>query len=195
MPAPGPADSDAPDDLVVTGVSIPIPEPFGADLQQRRRSYGDPLEAVTPAHVTLLGPTPVPRADLSAFRRHLVRAAESVEPFTMVLRGTGTFRPVSDVVFVQVAHGISRCEQLERTIRSGRWRQTLAFPYHPQVTVAHKVPGPALDRAFDDLAHFTATFEVDAFLLYHQDGDGAWVPEQTFALGAAAAGPANGEDR
>lgn len=184
MPAPGPSESSGSGDLVVTGVSIPVPAPYGDDLQRRRRSYGDPLADVTPAHVTLLGPTEIRRDELPAFRQHLAATAAAVQPFTMVLRGTGTFRPVSDVVFVQVAHGISRCEQLERAIRSGPWRQKLTFPYHPHVTVAHKVPGPALDRAFEDLAHFSATFEVEAFWLYHQGGSGAWVPQQAFALGA-----------
>ena len=37
----------------------------------------------------------------------------------MRLRGTGTFRPVSPVVFVNVAEGISRCELLADAVRRG----------------------------------------------------------------------------
>ncbi|MDQ2795843.1 MAG: 2'-5' RNA ligase family protein, partial [Actinomycetota bacterium] len=81
-------------DVLTVGVSIPIPAPFGPHLHGRRTAYGDPLGAVTPAHVTLLGPTVVDSADLSELTDHLTAAATEVSPFVMTLRGTGTFRPV-----------------------------------------------------------------------------------------------------
>lgn len=173
--------ASAPD--VTVGVSIPIPAPFGPDLQARRASYGDPLARATPAHITLLGPTEVVRADLPDLEKHLGTVARDVQPFVVVLRGTGTFRPLSDVVFVQVARGISGCEQLELGIRKGPWGRELAFPYHPHVTVAHDVAEAALDQAFDELADYVATFEVAGFHLYVQDDAGAWTPVHEFPLG------------
>lgn len=170
-------------DVTTVGVSIPIPAPFGPALQARRASYGDPLARDTPAHITLLGPTQVVSADLPDLERHLGTAARDVQPFVVVLRGTGTFRPLSDVVFVQVARGISGCEQLEQGIRKGSWGRELAFPYHPHVTVAHDVSEAALDRAFDELADYVATFEVASFQFYVQDGSGAWTPVHEFSLG------------
>jgi 2'-5' RNA ligase len=175
-------------DETVVGVSIPIPAPFGPELQARRASYGDPVASDTPAHITLLGPTQLVEQELGDLVAHLDAAARSVDPFVVVLRGTGTFRPVSDVVFVQVARGIAACEQLEHGIRRGRWGTDLTFPYHPHVTVAHDVAEDELDRAFDELAQFVATFEVRSFTLYVRDGDGAWVPVQEFPLGGGAGG-------
>ena len=177
-------------DVTVVGVSIPIPPPFGPELQARRASYGDPLAAVTPAHITLLGPTEVAADDLDALEAHLRAAAAQVQPFVVVLRGTGTFRPLSDVVFVQVARGISGCEQLELAIRQGCWGTDLAFPYHPHVTVAHDVPEAQLDEAFDDLAGYVATFEVRDIHLYVKATGGAWVPVREFPLGGDPEGPA-----
>jgi 2'-5' RNA ligase len=168
--------------VTVVGVSIPVPAPFGPELQSRRASYGDPLAEVTPAHITLLGPTEVASTDLADLEEHLRDAAGEVQPFVVVLRGTGTFRPLSDVVFVQVARGISGCEQLELAIRKGRWGTELTFPYHPHVTVAHDVPEAQLDRAFDELAGYVATFEVRDVHLYVQDA-GTWVPVREFPLG------------
>lgn len=102
--------------------------------------------------------------------------------FQVILRGTGTFRPVSDVVFVQVAQGVSRCEHLERAVRSGPVERSLDFPYHPHVTVAHGVSTQALDRAFADLAAFTCTFVAGSFRLYIHNGDEVWRPAHDFAL-------------
>jgi 2'-5' RNA ligase len=169
----------------VVGVSIPIPEPYGSELQGRRASYGDPLAEVTPAHITLLGPTFVSSSDLDELVEHLEDCARHVDPFVVALRGTGTFRPISDVVFVQLARGISSCEQLEQGIRKGRWGSALSFPYHPHVTIAHDVAQTELDRAFEELTKFTAIFEVRSFHLYNQDGDGSWIPVREFPLGEA----------
>lgn len=177
--------------MAVMGVSIPVPPPFGDELQGKRAAYGDPLAPAVPAHVTLLGPTEVPARELPRFVEHLDAAAGTAYPFTMVLRGTGTFRPVSDVVFVQVARGISVCEQLERAIRSGRWSRELPYPYHPHVTVAHDVGEEELDLAFDDLAGYAATFEVGSFHLYARDPDGTWVPVREFPLGRNGTGGKN----
>ena len=62
--------------------------------------------------------------------------------------------------------GIGDCEQLERDVRGGPLAATLDFPYHPHVTVAHHVDDSAMDRAFEDLASYHCTFEVQEFHLY-----------------------------
>ena len=173
-------------DVTVMGVSIPVPMPYAEVLQHKRASFGDPMALAIPPHVTLLGPTPVRHDDLPVLIDHLDRAAAAVDPFTMVLRGTGTFRPLSDVVFVQVAHGISACEQLQQAIHSERWAAQLAFPYHPHVTVAHDVDEGGLDLAFDDLADYSARFEVECFHLYERDPQGTWIAAREFSLGTAS---------
>ena len=101
-----------------------------------------------------------------------------------MLRGTGTFRPLSDVVFIQVAKGVSACEALEIALRSGPVSRTLDFYYHPHVTVAHNVPGENLDRAFTELADYSIGFPVDGFHLYELGADEVWRPVQNFPLAA-----------
>jgi 2'-5' RNA ligase len=46
---------------------------------------------------------------LSEVEEHLRKVALAEQPFELHLRGTGTFRPVSPVVFVQLAQGIGDC--------------------------------------------------------------------------------------
>lgn len=171
-------------DQVRIGVALQIPAPFGPELQRARAGFGDPLAQDIPPHVTLLGPTVVEPADLEAVGDHLTAVGRRHAPFTVHLRGTGTFRPVSAVVFVQVVQGIAECEQLERSVRSGPLDQDLRFHYHPHVTVAHDVPEGALDRAFDELADFDASFLVDELQVFEHGDDGVWRPVRSFPLTA-----------
>lgn len=165
------------------GVSIPIPAPHGDYLQQRRADFGDPQAWQIPAHITLLPPTEVDDETYAAFRDHCAAVASGHTAFDVVLRGTGTFRPLSDVVFIQVARGVSNCESLERALRSGPVSRHLEFYYHPHVTVAHNVAAESLDRAFTDLADYSVSFEVGAYHLYELGDDGVWRPVVEFPLG------------
>jgi 2'-5' RNA ligase len=177
--------SDSPN-VNVIGVSIAIPAPFAAELQQLRASFGDPLAESIPTHVTLLSPTEITDDDVLEIHEHLERVAAAQQPFTMRLRSTGTFRPVSPVVFVQVAGGISECERIEQAIRTGPLKREVRFYYHPHVTVAHHVDEAAMDRAFNELASYECSFEVGAFHLYEHGDDLVWRAVRSFDFGAGA---------
>jgi 2'-5' RNA ligase len=151
-------------------------------LQGKRASFGDPLADSIPTHVTLLPPTDVEDEELSTVVDHLETVATEGHCFPMVLRGTGTFRTVSPVVFVQVSGGLAECEQLEKAVRRGPLERELDFYYHPHVTVAHHVSDDNLDRAFAELADFECTFDVGEFHLYEHGTDGVWRPVRSFAL-------------
>jgi 2'-5' RNA ligase len=165
------------------GVAIPIPEPYSSELQRVRQSFGDPLARSIPTHITLLPPTEVETDDLDRIDKHLRTIAESERPFEIHLRGSGTFHPVSPVVFVSVVLGISDCERVESRVRSGPLLRDLTFPYHPHVTVAHDLPYDVLQRAFDGMASYDVRFEVWGFSLYENVSDGVWRPESDFPLG------------
>jgi 2'-5' RNA ligase len=173
--------------VLTIGVAIPIPEPWGSQLQRYRESIGDLMAAHIPPHITLVPPVDLAPDVARDVEAHLDAAASAVAPFDIHLRGTATFRPVSPVVFVALAEGISGCERLEREVRSGPLGVDLTYPYHPHVTVAHEVADAALDRAFAELADFEARFSVDAFTLYAHDDAAGWKPRRTFELGAVTA--------
>jgi 2'-5' RNA ligase len=165
------------------GVSIAVPEPFGSVLQDFRVGLGDDPARTIPTHITLVPPAEVPECSLPEIEEHLAAAASAHRPFRVRLRGTGTFRPVSPVVFVGVVEGISSCEMLAAATRSGPLAIATRFPYHPHVTVAHDLPDEQLDRAFAELTDFDAAFDVDRFWLYLHDERHGWRPTQAFDLG------------
>jgi 2'-5' RNA ligase len=164
------------------GVALAIPEPHATVLAQWRRRVGDPEANRIPTHVTLLPPTDFAESEIEAVEQHLEWAAAQVQPFVMRLLGTGTFRPISQVVFVQVSTGIAECELLERAVRKDPINRAVDFPYHPHVTVAHDISDEALDLAFDSLSDFVAQFQVDRFVMYTQGEDRTWHPRREFLL-------------
>jgi 2'-5' RNA ligase len=166
------------------GVSIPVPDPFGAALQDFRVSLGDESARHIPTHITLVPPAEVSDGSLDVIEEHLRAAAAGQHPFRVRLRGTGTFRPVSPVVFVGVVEGISGCEMLAAATRTGPLAVEVGFPYHPHVTVAHHLPDEDLDRAFTELAEYEAAFEVAEFWLYVHDERHGWRPTKAFGLGS-----------
>jgi 2'-5' RNA ligase len=167
---------------LTVGIALAIPQPHAAVLGGWRRRIGDPEADRVPPHVTLLPPTDIDPDQLELLEKHLAEAARTVLPFTMRLSGTGTFRPVSQVVFVQVSTGIAECELLERAVRRAPIAREVEFPYHPHVTVGHDVSDERLDEAYEGLRNFVAQFAVDRFTLYSQDEGGSWHAYREYVL-------------
>ncbi|MET9906766.1 2'-5' RNA ligase family protein [Streptomyces sp. NPDC006476] len=179
---------------VTIGVSIAVPEPHGSQIQQLRAGFGDAAAHGIPTHVTLLPPTEIDGGALAAVEAHLTEVAAAGRPFPMRLRGTGTFRPLSPVVYVRVVEGAEECTWLQKQVRdaSGPVPRELQFPYHPHVTVAHGIDEAAMDRAFEELAAYEADWPCTGFALYEQGADGVWRKLREFAFGGSVVPPQAG---
>ncbi|HET8971518.1 MAG TPA: 2'-5' RNA ligase family protein [Candidatus Nanopelagicales bacterium] len=169
------------------GVAVEVPEPAAAALAAARRGSGDPAADHMPPHVTLVPPVSV-TAPVGEVEQVLRAGAAQVQPFTVHLRGTGTFRPVSEVVFVAVAAGIADLERLAAAVRRSPLDPPRRFPYHPHVTVAQDVAGEELDAVFDKLADFDTDFVVTSVRLYEHADPAAptgqrWFPVLDLPLG------------
>jgi 2'-5' RNA ligase len=167
--------------MITVGVVIDVPEPHAGLIREARRTWGDPEADAVPPHVTIVAPVSVDPDEMPVLEEHLARAVVGCAPFRMRLRGTGTFRPVSPVIFLAVAEGIPGCEDLERRVRCGPWEVDLRFPYHPHVTVAFGLTDGALDQAFAEMSGFEAVFTVAAIHLYEL-GETGWTARATYPL-------------
>lgn len=167
------------------GVSLAVPEPWGRELQDYRVALGDGAATHIPTHITLLPPLEVGEPGVARLEDHLAAVAARTPAFRVHLRGTGSFRPVSPVVFVGVVDGISACEQLAADVRSGPLAPEHGFPYHPHVTVAHHLGDDLLDRAFRELDGFEAVFAAAEMWMYRHDPLTGWQPSRSFALSGA----------
>jgi 2'-5' RNA ligase len=167
------------------GVSIAVPEPWGSRLQGFRVDNGDSQGASIPTHITLVPPLEVEHQRIADVEAHLAAVAGRASSYRIHLRGSGTFRPVSPVVFVNLVQGISQTEQLAHDCRQGPLALDLDFPYHPHVTVAHLLDEARLDRAFDELGDFDCAFTVADFHLYVHDPAHGWRATRGFVLSGA----------
>ena len=171
------------------GVAVALPEPYSATLAAARRATGDRHADGMAPHITLVPPVQVSKP-LDQVAELLQRCAKTTEPFVVHLRGTGTFRPVSQVVFVAVTKGISELEQLTERLRIPPLDPPAQFPYHPHVTVAQEVDEQTLDAVYEELADFRATLLVASFQLYEANttnpgtAEQLWVPILDLPLGA-----------
>ncbi len=173
------------DDVVTIGVVLDIPQPHADFLRRCRADFGDPLAEAIPPHITLLPPTPVPEDEDQAIQDHLAAVAAVTAPFGITLAGTGTFRPISPVVFVTLEDGAEHCADLQRLLRTGPLKRTLEFDYHPHVTVAHHLDDAAMDKAEQELGDYRARFEATGLNFYEHDGDGIWQLRRRFGFRAA----------
>ena len=118
---------------VTIGVSIAVPEPSRQPAPGAARGLRRPRRYGIPTHVTLLPPTEVGGGACPAVEAHLAQVAAAGRPFPMRLSGTGTFRPLSPVVYVRVVEGAEACAWLQQRVRdaSGPRGPRTAVPLPP----------------------------------------------------------------
>lgn len=167
---------------ICLGIVIGVPEPMATELRRARASFGDPLAAVIPAHITVV--TTTETDDWAASAAHVRRVARNHAPFEVSLRGTETFRPVSPVVYLRLDEGFDECTALHQEMQSGPLARDLPFPYHPHVTVAHDVSDAGMDSAMHTLRDYDARFTVNTIGLYEHDESGIWKLREEIPLRA-----------
>lgn len=164
------------------GVVLTLGSPAREALEAiRARFEAGPGEM--PPHVTLLAPVAIDDDALPAVLSHLGEVGRATAPFVLGLAGTGTFRPVSPVVFVRVSEGAAECADLESRVRSGVLAVEPSFPYHPHVTIAHHVTEEVLDLAEREVGGFTGAMTMTEMGLYEFVA-GRWQVLQQFPFSA-----------
>ena len=163
------------------GVVVALPEPYASELRGWRASFGDPLAEVVPAHITLV--TTTPAEDWPAVLQHVRAVAAEQRSFRVELCGTGGFRPVSPVVYLNVMAGFDECVRLHGLLQHGPLAKDLPFPFHPHVTVAHDISELGMDEAQRRLSSYQAEFTVDSMGLYEHDADGVWQLQEELSFG------------
>jgi len=164
------------------GVIISMPPALAAELSAWRELFGGPEVAAIPPHITLVsGRATGTWADAA---EHVRSVARSGAPFEVSLRGTGTFAPISPVVFLNLVEGVDSCLELHERLLEGPVEHLLDFDFHPHLTVAHDLDAGTMARAEREMADFSADFQVATIGLYDYS-HGGWSLREELKLGGA----------
>lgn len=175
---------------VYAGVVIRLPEPLGRELRDWRASFGDTQAGTVPAHITLMISTR--GKDWDELVAHVRDVVSGWEPFHVEIDGTGTFRPLTPVVYLRIGRGFEECVRLHRELHGDTMRSASPFDFHPHVTLAHGTTEDDLNRAQAMLRTYRAGFMVDHIDLYEADEHGAWHVRDKVPFGAKAVGHRDG---
>ncbi|MCV9992992.1 2'-5' RNA ligase family protein [Paeniglutamicibacter sp. ZC-3] len=162
------------------GVVIEIPAPHDAALRTWLRRYGGVAAAAVAPHITLVSGS---TTDWDSAVEHVHKVAAQAEPFEVSLRGTGTFRPITPVVFLNVENGADSCSELHDALVDGPMRHEVAYGYHPHLTIAHEVEEAVMDLAQEELKGESLSFTVQRIGLFALDATGAWSLREELGLG------------
>lgn len=162
------------------GVVIEIPSPLEGPLRAWRQRYGGDRSALVAPHITLVSGS---TTDWDAAVRHVHQVAARASAFTVRLHGTGTFRPVTPVVYLNVEEGAEACGKLHDELLAGPMRHEVSYGYHPHLTIAHEADDAAMDLAQEELKDESMSFTVDSIGLFGLDDSGAWSLREELGLG------------
>ncbi|MBV1779118.1 2'-5' RNA ligase family protein [Paeniglutamicibacter sp. ABSL32-1] len=165
------------------GVVIEIPSPLEGPLRAWRQRYGGDRSANIAPHITLVSGS---TTDWDAAVRHVHRVAARASSFTVRLHGTGTFRPITPVVYLNVEEGAEACGKLHDELLAGPMKHEVSYGYHPHLTIAHEADDAAMDLAQEELKDESMSFTVDSIGLFGLDGTGAWSLREELGLGGPA---------
>ncbi len=167
----------ADDAHAVLGVTITVPDPWASQIRQIRSDAGDPLARTIVPHITLVPPVLIAKEDVPAVLEHVRAVAGRGAPFVVEMARSQTFRPVSPVVYLELARGADALGSLHDDLRSagGPLAGPPRFPFHPHITLAHGVADGALDEAATAGDSVRGTFLAQRISVHCLVEDGSWV--------------------
>jgi 2'-5' RNA ligase len=164
-----------------------VKTPVGEFVENLRREL-HPNSPHLAAHLTFLPPRPLQGTESEALQV-LGRVCGCVEPFEVTLGEMESFVPTTFTVYIRVAHGALRLEELHRQLNT----QALAFneewPYVPHLTVGtmatEQAAEQALARARERWRQYSGSRRIllDRLTFVREDAPSCWVDLAPVPLG------------
>jgi 2'-5' RNA ligase len=166
-----------------------IKSPIAAFVENLRRELHPDLPHLA-AHLTLLPPRPLQGSETAALQM-LANVCSNIEPFEVTLGQMDSFVPTTCTVYIGVAHGASRMEEMHNQLN----REVLAFtedwPYVPHLTIGKmnclETAGQALQIARQRWAGYSGSRRIllDRLTFVREDAANCWVDLAPVLLGGS----------
>ena len=170
-----------------------VVSPVGAFVENLRRELHPELPHLA-AHITLLPPRAVQGTETEALQM-LGRICGQAEPFEFTLGDMQTFVPTTPTVYIRVAQGASRLQDLHDQLN----QQALAFheewTYVPHLTVAKMASEQAAEKALqigrERWRQYSGSRRIllDRLTFVREDGPNRWVDLAPVPLGGSLVSP------
>jgi 2'-5' RNA ligase len=166
---------------------------IGEFVENLRRELHPDLPLLA-AHITLLPPRPL-RGSEAAALRVLEEICGRAEPFEVTLGEMESFIPTTPTVFIAVADGASRLEELHNRLNTQELAFTEKWPYVPHLTIAAMATEPAAEQALRLCAERWREYSgsrrilLDRLTFVREDALDRWVDLAPVPLGGSLVSP------
>jgi len=170
-----------------------VNSPVGGFVENLRRELHPDLPHLA-AHLTLLPPRPLQGTESAALQM-LAAVCGRAEPFEITLGDMQTFIPTTPTVYVRVAYGAARLQELHDQLN----KQTLAFaeewPYIPHLTIVKMANQQAAEQALriarERWRQYSGSRRIllDQLTFVREDAQNCWVDLAPVPLGGSLVSP------
>jgi len=170
-----------------------VNSPVGGFVENLRRELHPDLPHLA-AHLTLLPPRPLQGTESAALQM-LAAVCGRAEPFEITLGDMQTFIPTTPTVYVRVAYGAARLQELHDQLN----KQTLAFteewPYIPHLTIVKMANQQAAEQALSIARERWRQYSgsrrilLDRLTFVREDAQNCWVDLAPVPLGGSLVSP------
>ncbi|MGA8621057.1 MAG: 2'-5' RNA ligase family protein [Candidatus Sulfotelmatobacter sp.] len=170
-----------------------VKTPVGEFVENLRRELHPDLPHLA-AHLTLLPPRPLQGSEGEALLL-LARICGRAEPFEVTLGDMESFVPTTPTVYIAVAHGASRLEELHRQLNNLSLACAEEWPYIPHLTVAKMATEEAADQALEIARRRWRQYSgsrrilLDRLTFVREDAPNCWVDLAPVPLGGSLVSP------
>jgi 2'-5' RNA ligase len=170
-----------------------VKSPVGEFVENLRRELHPALPHLA-AHLTLLPPRYLCGTESEALQS-LAKICSQAEPFEVTLGDMQTFIPTTPTVYIRVAYGAARLQELHDQLN----KQTLAFAeewaYIPHLTIVIMANQPATEQALQIARarwrDYTGSRRIllDRLTFVREDAQNCWVDLAPVPLGGSLVSP------
>jgi len=167
--------------------------PVGDFVENLRRELHPDLPHFA-AHLTLLPPRLLQGTESEALQA-LAKICGHAEPFDVTLGDMQTFIPTTPTVYIRVAYGAARLQELHDQLN----KQTLAFceewPYIPHLTIVKMADQPAAEQALRIAREHWRVYSgsrrilLDQLTFVREDSPNCWIDLAPVPLGGSLVSP------
>ncbi len=170
-----------------------IKSPVGEFVENLRRELHPDLPHLA-AHITLLPPRPLQGSEGAALQV-LARICGRAEPFEVTLGDMESFIPTTSTVYIGVAHGALRLEELHRQLNTQALAFTEGWPYVPHLTIGTMATEEAAEQALEIARERWRKFSgsrrvlLERLTFVREDALNHWVDLAPVLLGGSLVSP------